>query len=438
MTTPTLVGHTQATPWTHLDDDGPHTSTGTPLPDGTILLAWGQPSGTITLARYDHVMTTVLGQTTLTDEGNYRGLVLLVDATGTVVLLTGEQSWTITLDPLTATLGPGHNTAWWNATRAQALVGDATVITGDYILAVHRPGQPLTVHDTPHQPTTIHPGPTPGTAYITSQSWPARAAQVHVVDLATGAWAGPVATGPVTDADFEWLASTGPDGWTFTWMDKPDIIQADSAGAIISAPNWPANRTAAAFPHGPGATAPAPDSATLAALYVNATAAPATLDQSALGLLTITADGITVTDLPLPQVPRLQSLSVSPGPTLTVHGRTAVVTQVVYQYLAGDLSSPRTLAVLAYAIDLGGADSRLKVQTLGGWRRVGLESWEEGPGRLKLRVPTSVAPSGWVMEVKPGDDTSEARAMSLRLVDPATGVRHEQVVRFIPWVRPDT
>lgn len=62
------------------------------------------------------------------------------------------------------------------------------------------------------------------------------------------------------------------------------------------------------------------------------------------------------------------------------------------------------------------------------WRKVGDESWRDGPGRLKMAVPTSQSPSGWLMEVKPGDDTSRARWVT---VDVPGG--RPRAVRMVPW-----
>src|SRR5690606_14361654 len=87
--------------------------------------------------------------------------------------------------------------------------------------------------------------------------------------------------------------------------------------------------------------------------------------------------------------------------------------------------------ILAWTVEVG-TDARLKVGVIQGgamiWRKVGDESWADGPGRMKLGVPCSQSPSGWMMEVKPGDDTTGARTMHLDI----NGGDEAAAVRFIP------
>ena len=146
----------------------------------------------------------------------------------------------------------------------------------------------------------------------------------------------------------------------------------------------------------------------------------------------LTTDGISHQRIPLGYYGELSGGSMSMAQS---RGR-----WVAAAVLDGRSATPafgaRRLTVFTGTVPYVTSRLHVGIQTATGkiHRKVGDESWEHGPGRLKLRVPRSQSPSGWLMEVKPGDDASNAHPMRLKIIDPATGVRYGQVVRMIPWL----
>src|SRR5690606_11306269 len=146
-----------------------------------------------------------------------------------------------------------------------------------------------------------------------------------------------------------------------------------------------------------------------------------------LALAHMTSGGLTVTPLADPAGTVGLVANWAQSPVIVSNGRTAVVVRTGWYS-----GSPDASGIRARTAEDGGA--RLTVASMQDgqyvWRKVGDESWADGPGRMKLSVPTSQSPSGWVMEVKPGDDASKARTMYL---DMPGGAERVAPVRMIPW-----
>lgn len=114
------------------------------------------------------------------------------------------------------------------------------------------------------------------------------------------------------------------------------------------------------------------------------------------------------------------------GPALSHHARRVAVVDLFV-----DDNDNRNLHLWLLTVP-GGRHAALRVGVVHGdghsWssRLVGDESWEHGPGRMKVADVRS--PSGWSMEVKPGDDTADARWIRLDLADGKVAA-----FRVVPW-----
>lgn len=220
------------------------------------------------------------------------------------------------------------------------------------------------------------------------------------------------------------LAATDPASqWVVAAQDDSGIGQGIYDGATGA---LTATYAAAEYRYTPGASASVPGGVIAVSLSSPNGTAP-TGDDNAVALDHFTAAGPLThtthhipTEIGLTSVGGTEQIAVTGGRwvAVTVHRRRRFTTE------------PDAFQLNVWTGTIG--DARLKVGVIQGgamiWRKVGDESWADGPGRMKLGVPRSLSPSGWMMEVKPGDDTTGARTMHLDI----NGGDEVAAVRFIP------
>lgn len=430
--TVTLLAGVEVVPYTFDTGTGliPYAASGTPLPDGSVLIAALAPHG-IVVRRYTRDLTTLLGETTVGD-GDTTGVALWVGTDGTPMLASSNRLWRLDPATLAATQVGTHPTAQWIWASGRTTLGDASILLGNFTIAVHRPGQPLAVHRTDEDVSSVWVDN--GTAFVALNPWadgdPDRYLEARPFDPATGTIGAPVNTVATPGQILSGAVYVPDSSAALSFEDRPDLadgkIRLRTAAGVIADPDQPAGVDN--YLHASIAAAAHPTGGTLAAVFHGRDG-----DNFGTGvsLAHATNGGITITPLPLPTVEYVRGTTSDSTVTVAVHGNTALVAVVGYQR-PGYFGAEGRYGLTAWTIDLGSVDSRLHVGILGAngpiWRKVGDESWDLGPGRLKLRVGRGRSESGWLMEVKPGDDTTNAETLKVGTAD-----GHVQTLRMIPW-----
>lgn len=422
--TATLLGMANLVP--HGTAEVQHAA-GLALDDGTVLLAW---TGVLQHRLRD--LSTVLGEVTLPGTT----YVLLGTPSGAVLLDDAGRAWAVSTNPLTvATRSPIGPQSWDDAGGWHAATGGSTVAAVDY---------------QGHLTTYPGGGEIPVPSSWAAGVWPNDDTSVYV---STGDWAGGRAVHTLTPGGSWALHTTGPDipGGDYTypfagaiphgddWLwpsienTSPDgyaetFVLRDTSGAVVHTDPWPSlGDDGALFSIGGASPLPNRQGAVVAGLG----RAPhfGSGGVASAAAFVVRNGEVARVDLPLPRtdVDMMFGQSESAIVSVSPNGSTAVV----LLQSAVVLSDAPGLA--AWTIDLGGGrHAQLRVAVPDGdghpWssRLVGDESWEHGPGRMKVPDPDS--PSGWSMEVKPGDDTTNATWVRLATLDGWVAA-----FRVIPW-----
>ena len=421
MTAPTILASTDVYP---ASPEGANHPGACVLTDDTVLIAW-EAAGTLTLTHYTRDLS-LLGQTTTTPGStDVRGVALFARPDGTATLTHAGQTWHVTINPLTLTPGPAAPTTiqYGSGYSSMLTLGDTTLLTADTEIIAHRDGT-ITRHPIAggaEFTTALHPTGD-GRAWVSTSAWPTTT--LHTLDPTTGA-SSAVETTTQHEDEFAGV-HVGPGRYAQLNLDSTLTLR-DAAGALLTSAPWPGQTPGSTWQGTAVGSVTLDDGTVLAALHWDDT----TTRHGGTGLARITRDTITATDLHPPTL-GLQGAGGSQSPVVARGARTAVI--VHHNVLdATWTGAPESLyAVTAWTVDLGGRHAQLRVGLVQGdghpWssRLVGDESWEHGPGRMKIGTPAS--PSGWAMEVKPGDDTTGATWVRLDLPDGRAAA-----FRVIPW-----
>lgn len=429
--TVTVLAGVEIIPYTFDTGTGliPYSASGTPLADGTILVAAQTPGG-VAVRHYSRDLAQLLSETVM-PTADTTGIALWVGSDGIPVLATSTQSWTIDPGTLTPSLTGSHPSVQWVWASGRATLNDATILLGNFTIVVHRPGQPLAVYRTDEDVSSVWVDN--GTAYVSLNPWadgdPDRYLEARPFDPATGTIGATVDTISTPGQIYSGAAYV-PAAAVVTFEDRPGVadgkLRLRTAAGIVADPDQPSGGDN--YLHASLSAAQHPGGGTLVAAFHGRDGDTA---GTGVTLAHATPETLEVTTLPLSTIEHVQGTTTDAAVTLAVHGGTALVLVVGYQR-PGDFGTEGRFGLTAWTIALGGRHAQLRVAVPDGdghpWssRLVGDESWEHGPGRLKVPDPDS--PSGWSMEVKPGDDTTNATWVRL-----AAGDGYVAAFRVIPW-----
>src|SRR5690606_27018165 len=152
----------------------------------------------------------------------------------------------------------------------------------------------------------------------------------------------------------------------------------DTAGNVIVDPNWPSGE-GQWMKDGYAGSTPL-EGGLLGVVY----SMEFLSNGGELALAHMTSGGLTVTPLADPAGTVGLVANWAQSPVIVSNGRTAVVVRTGWYS-----GSPDVYGISAWTVEVG--DARLKVAVMQDgqyvWRKVGDESWADGPGRMKLSVP---------------------------------------------------
>jgi len=399
------------------------------LPDDTVLIAWQNlDTGVVTVQHRTRTLTLIAETTTPAPlDLAFAGLALLHSGGVTRLILSAGSTWTVDTNPLTLSPGPSVPLLEWGMGASSVLtVGETTVAAAYDQLVVTTPVG-VRVIPTPNVVTNVaRDGDhvlvgVMRTTPSTSTPDDVNVVDAYRLDLSTGSLS-LASTGPYQEAPTFPGVTTGQAWAAFEWDGASErLVVRDPAGTVTAEPGWPTSVRMAE-----GYVGSTPTHAGL----LTAWAHRIPFQEGAIGLVHLTGQSADVLDLDLSEWPGYRSAFRSLAPVLATNGRTTVLVRTALLY-GQDTGRPDEYGITAWMVDLS-RHAQLRVALVQGdghpWssRLVGDESWEHGPGRMKIGDPNS--PSGWFMEVKPGDDTSNATWVRLDLADGRAAA-----FRVVPW-----